>query len=523
MYWFQTLRELLTPGLMGMLALAQFTAPAAAQQTTEMRRAASRQEQPLPLPASLPRPSIEPASNAHGHLPASFERSTPVAGQVAATAQARDDAFDRSGAHDTLGALDPDFRSEAERSSFQGPPAGHDPQLFQIEDVDPGQDRRIQHFFEADPFQQIGWRLGAFVLFQDLELASAWQGNVFLEPDQRVDQRFGFKSETRVVSNWANHALEFRMLHDRTYHNRFSSENDAQQLYELRGGLDITRQTRAEVQIAHEKRQESRGAPDDAGTGDRMRPDVATNRVAGALNHRFNRLSLGLRGGYGETRYEAGASGIADPRNTTVRSIALRAQWEFRPTFSAFGEVEHIARRHPGPATSDGLRRNSGGERHRAGVALGQSGEFLRGEAGIGYGVQRLREATLPDAHAFLMDANVAWRITPITSMLFAASTQIDETTLAGASGVVNRRIGARLRHYFSRRFLGETGLSYGTQDYRGSPLHEWDVTLKANAEYTVNRHVSLFGGYEHVRYRSNADGRDYNASTLMLGARVRN
>jgi hypothetical protein len=201
----------------------------------------------------------------------------------------------------------------------------------------------------------------------------------------------------------------------------------------------------------------------------------------------------------------------------------MRAQWEFRPTFSVFGEIERDERHHPEAAATDGLSRNSQGERYRAGVALGQTGEFLRGEASIGYGIQRPAASSLPDVEAFLVDANVAWRITPLTSMLFEARTAFNETTLTGSPGVVDRRIGAKLRHAFTQRLTGEVGVSYSTQDYPGATLAEHSVTLNSGVEYSLNRHAALFGRIEHVRFRSNAIDRDYDASTIRFGARIRN
>lgn len=417
-------------------------------------------------------------------------------------------------------ALDPDIRSQRDRDAFQNPPAGHNPRLFGIE-IEPLADRRTRQFFEADPFAHLGWRLGGFVLFQEFELAPAWNSNVLLSRDADSDWRADFMSETRLVSDWTNHALELRMLHNRSYYRELTGENDAEQTYELRGRIDITRRTNIEVRGAHEIRQESRNSVDAAGTVSTPRSDVVTNRANVTLNQRFNRLSLQLRGGHADTAYEA--DGNASDRDFTTRTLAARAQWEFRPTFSVFGEFEHDRRRHDAVAGSDGRSRSSDGERYRAGVALGQTGEYLRGEASIGYGIQRPDDATLPDVDAFLIDANVAWRITPLTSVLFSARTDFGETTLTGSSNTVERRIGGAIRHAFTYRLIGEAGVSYGTQDYRGATLSENDVTVDASAEYSFNRHAALFTRLQHVRFRSSNTARDYNASTVMIGARLRN
>ncbi|MGI9476929.1 MAG: outer membrane beta-barrel protein [Hyphomicrobiaceae bacterium] len=418
------------------------------------------------------------------------------------------------------GALEPDLRSQNDRDAFDSPPAGHNPRFFQIE-LEPLTDRRTRQFFEVEPFAHIGWRLGRFILFQEFELAPAWDSNVLLSRDAESDWRADFMSETRLVSDWANHALELRMVHNRSYHRELTGEDDAEQTYELRGRIDITRRTNVEARGAHEIRQESRNSVDASGALSAPRSDVVTNRADVTLNHRFNRLSLQLRGGHADTTYED--DGSASDRDYERRSVAVRAQWEFRPTLSVFGEFEHDRRRHDRVATSDGLSRSSDGERYRAGVALGQTGEYLRGEASIGYGVQRPGASGLPDVEAFLVDANVAWRVTPLTSMLFNARTNFGETTLAGSPNVVERRVGAAIRHALTYRLIGEAGVSYATQDYRGTTLSERDVTVDANVEYSLNRNAALFTRFQHVRFRSSNAARDYNASTVMIGARLRN
>lgn len=431
--------------------------------------------------------------------------------------------FDRSAqAPEPRPPLIEDRRPQRDRDAFESPPAGHDPRYFRIE-IAPLEDRRTRQFFETEPFAPLGWRIGSFIFFQELELDPTWDSNVFLGRDARGDTRFDLRSESRLVSDWSNHAIELRMRHDRSYHRRFTRENEAGQVYEVRGRLDITRRTNIEARGAHEIAQESRDSVDATSTLAADRADVVTNRANVTLNHRFNRLSLQLRGGYADTDYEETTGTTVNPRDLETRTLAVRAQWAFRPTFAVFGEVERDRRRHPGVAAADGLTRNSDGERYRAGVALGQTGAYLRGEASIGYGVQRPDAAALPRVEAFLVDANVAWRVTALTSLLFTAETDIGETVLAGAGGVVERRIGVAARHAFTHRLRGEAGVSYGTQDYEGATLDERDLTFDANVEYSFNRHAALFSRYQHVRFRSSDPTRDYDVDTVMVGARLRN
>lgn len=504
MDWQNRWRECVLPALVVVLTSALCASPSFAQQQPAVVRS---------IPATTADTNVSGPDDLHG---------TTLFGEPAASRNNQLTDFNDSVNPAELSNDDPDQRARRDRDAFENPPAGHDPRYFQIE-IEPLEDRRTRQFFEAEPFPHVGLRLGSFILFQEFEVASAWDSNVFLGRNARGDWRADLLSETRLISNWANHALELRMLHDRSYHRAFTQENDAEQTYELRGRLDITRRTNLEARAAHEIRQESRNSIDSSASSSAARADVITDRANLILNHRFNRLSLQLRGSHTRLSYEEPTNGTTNDRDLKGRTLALRAQWEFRPTFSVFGEFERDERRHPAVASTDGLSRNSDGERYRAGIAFGQTGEYFRGEASIGYGIQRPEARGLPDIDAFLVDANVAWRVTALTSLLFDARTDFGETTLNGAPGVVERRIGVSLRHAFSQRLIGETGVSFGTQDYRGATLTERDFTLDVNVEYTLNRHAALFSRYQHVRFRSSDADRGYDANTLMIGARLRN
>ena len=87
----------------------------------------------------------------------------------------------------------------------------------------------------------------------------------------------------------------------------------------------------------------------------------------------------------------------------------------------------------------------------------------------------------------------------------------------------MNRRLGLGVRHLFRRHLIGEAGVSYTTQDYRGSALEEDAIEFRSRVEYAVNRHVALFGEARHIHFDSTAPGRDYDATAVRFGARLRN
>ena len=420
---------------------------------------------------------------------------------------------------DRLGPREPDLRLEADRNAFNDPPAGYDSRRFQIEPV-PLADRRIRDLFEIEPYEHLGWRLGNFILYSQIEISGGWDSNVFYEPSARADWLAAINSETRLVSDWDNHALELRMRHAGDFHRDFPGQDDAARIYELRGRLDVRRSTKIEATIGRDTTREEANAIDAAPNAGSRR-DVTTDRATVSANHSFNRLSLDLRGAFRNTTYDDPA--MTPSRDFEQRTITGRASWSFRPTLAAFGELGYDHRDRAAAPASDGLSRSSDGERVRVGLSLGQTGAILRGEASIGYGRQRPDSTALPDVHAFLIDANLAWRITPLTALLFTAETTIDETSVAGASAAVNRRLGVGIRHAFRRHLIGEAGLTYGVQDYRGGALDETSIEFRSRVEYAVNRHVALFSEARHTRFDSTAVNRDYDATSVRFGARLRN
>jgi hypothetical protein len=419
-----------------------------------------------------------------------------------------------------------DTRPKEESDLFQNPPAGHDPLLFQIEDIKPIEtDRRPARLFRQEPYDPAGIKFGSFVYFPEIEVTGVATNNVRKSTDAKSDTAVEVKTESRLVSNWSSHALELRSTSLTSFHNHFPSEDDRAWGVEARGRLDVSRHTNFEGLLSHDVAQESRSAIDASGsTGER--PDVVTDTASLSFNHRFNRLSLQLRGSVSDTDYssvETATTFISnDDRDVRSSEEAVRATWEFKPSFKLFSEAELNQRRYDFAAGSDGIFRNSDGERYRAGFDFGSNGQFLRGEVSVGYGQQTPDDARLRPVDAFLLDANLAWRPTNLTSFLLTARSDISDTTNSGSGGVVSQQFGLEARHVFRRYLIASAGLSYTDNDYDAAGLKENELTTTVGLEYFANRDVILFGRYQHNAFGSNQPASDYHSDDFRLGVRLR-
>lgn len=419
-----------------------------------------------------------------------------------------------------------DTRPADEVTPFELPgAAAADPLLFQIEDLDPVQDnRRVERLFRREPFDPIGIKIGSFILFPELELGSAYFSNVFRTPDARSDVAADIRPSARLVSNWARHALEFRANGDLSFYNDFDTENDKSYLVESRGRLDITRRTSLQALISHEQAQESRAALDASAVGSRA--NTLTDRAEATLNHRFNRLGLQLRGAmtdysFGNTENLGVVTNNGD-RNYTAFEETVRATWELKPTLLPFAEVAFNQRNYDLAAVSDLINRTSTGERYRFGLSFGNTGQTLRGEVSLGYGIQTPDDDRLKSIDGLIVDANATWRATDLTSFLFTARTDVSETTTTNVGGSFSRSLGIEARHSFRKYLIASAGLSYATQDSQDGVIDESEIRATLGLEYFLNRETVLFSRYVHTSFDALGTDSDYEADEVRLGVRLR-
>lgn len=401
-------------------------------------------------------------------------------------------------------------------------PASDDPAI----EIEPILDRRPAQLARFEPFDAVGIRRGGFILYPEAEISFDAIDNIYRSSSAvRRDVQLDVRPQLRAVSTWRRHALEFRATGLTTFHADFPGEDDRAGTLEMRGRLDITRRTNIEMLAGFDHAQEKRGSINAVNrTGDRA--EIDTRRAGLTFNHRFNRLSIQLRGTVTDLDYsgvanEAGVFVSNDERDQRTREIAARAQWEFKPTFAVFAETAYNWRTYGG-IPADGIGRESEGERLRAGISFGNTGNRLRGEVAVGHGTQRFTDSRLPEIRGIIVDSNLAWRLSGLTSVLVTARTDIGESTIAGSGGSLARTAGLELRHALRRHLIGTAGVRLTHNDYEGVTLSERELATTLGLDYYLNREVTLFARYQHIDFDSSEIARNYNADEVRLGVRVR-
>ncbi|HET6390334.1 outer membrane beta-barrel protein [Hyphomicrobium sp.] len=407
----------------------------------------------------------------------------------------------------------------------ENPPAGYDPLLFQIEDLDPYTDNRTtRRLFRQEPYDPVGIKVGSFVLFPEVEFGTSYYSNIFHAPGSPSDWALDVNPGARLVSNWGRHALELRGVGQLSFFDEYLTEDDRDYTLEARGRLDITKRSNLQALVSRQQYLEDRSALDASSVG--TRSVVRTDRAEAAYNQRFNRLSYQLRGSvqdysFGATQY----GGVTTPgrdRDYTVYEETVRTSWEFKPSFSPYLEFAYNHRDYAEAAQSDLINRTSNGQRYRVGVSFGNTGEILRGDISLGYGVQTPEDARLRSVDGLTIDANATWRVSDLTSVLFNANTDVSETTTAYVGGAFYRSLGLEVRHQLRSYLVATAGLVYSNQNSQDGVIDDTLWSQTAGIEYYANRNTVLYGKYQHVNFNGIGAANDYVGDEVHVGVRLR-
>jgi hypothetical protein len=145
---------------------------------------------------------------------------------------------------------------------------------------------------------------------------------------------------------------------------------------------------------------------------------------------------------------------------------------------------------------------------------------LLIGEASIGYATRTYQDQRLDRLQGLLTAGSLIWTPTMLTTVKLTATSSVDESTLAGVSGVLTRDYLGQVDHAFRRWLIGTVKAGYGTSDYQGSDRFDWRYFAEGDIVYKLTRTVQVKGSIRQEWLRSNVAGVDTDATVVMLGMR---
>lgn len=403
----------------------------------------------------------------------------------------------------------------------------------------PGQPPRKRLKIDDDPFGAVGDYAGPFLVKGAVELSAGYDSNPARLGNPRGMPAWMIAPEFLAVSNWERHALVADLRCSFTgYGSTLPARldggvNPAPTTLDrpdftghLDGRLDVSRDTSVGAQLRLRAATDNPGSPN-VQAGLARYPVATTLGTTIGIDQRFNRLQISTgatadRTSYQQSKLTDGSATSNDDRNFNQYGGIGRVSYEVMPGLKSFAEIQGDSRVHDQRFDRAGYQRDSAGGTAKAGSSF-EFTRLLTGELSIGYATRSYVDPRLNRLQGFLTSASLVWSATPLTTARFLSDTQLAETTVAGASGVLVRTYTVQVDHDFRRWLTGIGKFSFGTLDYQGYGRSDRTYSAEGNLVYKMTRSLWVKGSLRYDKLDSNITGAGSSGTVVMLGVRLQN
>ncbi|WP_035980794.1 outer membrane beta-barrel protein, partial [Bradyrhizobium sp. STM 3843] len=403
----------------------------------------------------------------------------------------------------------------------------------------PGQPPRRRLKIEDDPFGAVGDYMGPFLVKSAVEISAGYDSNPARLANARGMPFWVVAPEFLAVSDWDRHAVVADLRGSFTGYggslpatidggvNPAPTNLDRPDFTgHIDGRLDVTRDTSIGAQLRLRAATDNPGSPN-IQAGLARYPVYTTLGTTVGVDQRFNRLQVSAGATVDRTSYEQskltdGSLTSNDDRNFNQYGGVGRVSYEVSPGVKPFAEVEGDSRIHDTQFDRSGYQRDSSGGYAKAGTSF-ELTRLLTGEVSIGYAARNYVDPRLNRLEGFLTTASLVWSATPLTTAKFFSDTQLAETTVAGASGVLVRTYTVEVDHDFRRWLTGIGKFTFGTLDYQGFGRSDKTYSAEGNLVFKMTRNLWLKGTLRYDVLDSNVAGASSSGTVVMLGVRLQN
>jgi hypothetical protein len=378
---------------------------------------------------------------------------------------------------------------------------------------------------QIDPYEPLGIRAGAFIVKPALEVSGGHDSNPGRDAEKPKGSPFYVLApELQAISDWERHEFRAKLRGNYTGYTERSMLNLPFFESLLDGRIDVTRQTRIELQNRFRYSADMPGSPNFKADVAKLTPFTNVGGTA-ALFHRFNRLEIGGKVTIDRTRYDDseltdGSTASNEDRAFYAYGLELRGSYEMTPGIKPFVSVTGDKRTYDLERDSFGISRDSTALTPRLGTSF-ELTRLLTGEASIGYVQRNYEDPKLQNLTGVIADASLIWSATPLTKATFTARTSVYESTDPEVSGVLARDFGVEVNHSFRTWLIATLKLGYGLDDYVGISRLDRRYSAAAALTYKMNRNIQLKGEIRREQRFSDEIDQDYVANIFLLGLRL--
>jgi hypothetical protein len=369
-------------------------------------------------------------------------------------------------------------------------------------------------------YDAAGIRLGGFMLYPDLAVQESYNSNIYATENNRQDDFITTVTPSLDLrSNWNNHALHVHADTTMARYADHSSENYTDYTLGADGRVDVLRDLRLYGGASYARRHESRSSPDNQGGTEPTEYSLYTANAA--IEKEFNRIALRLDGKgeryvFSDVQNSSGATLDQSGRDRDQGELALRTSYELAPLRTVYVQGSVNTRDYDQSRDASGYARSSNGYGLVVGTEYDLTGiTFI--DVFAGWRQQDYDDARLKTMSGWTAGAKLTWNVTRLTTVTGGLTRDIEETTLAGASGYFATRTDLRVDHELLRNLLLNAQLGYEQDSFDGIGRDDDYYTAGFGAKYLINRNFALSGGYAYRTRNSSAASSDFDENVVFL------
>ncbi|MFO1067428.1 MAG: outer membrane beta-barrel protein [Geminicoccaceae bacterium] len=374
-------------------------------------------------------------------------------------------------------------------------------------------------------YDPLGMRMGAFLLYPQMDLTGGYDSNVFADKTDEKDALVGIVApRLRAVSQWSRHQLVVSAGSEAAFYSDYTKNNYVDFDLGARGRVDITRDDELRPRLKFARGHDDRSDPDDQGL-------KATNDITQwyetlaelEYRHNFNKFYVAPRAVFTRLDYDGAGDIDTDGRDRNQYDTGLRVGYMASPRFDLWLDGGYRWIRYD--REDDDVDRNSEAYTLRAGTGIDIT-SILFGEIYVGYAAVDYESNELKNVHTPTAGADLTWNVTTLTSVIFNVNGAAKETTVTEngepASANLQGVVGINVWHELLRNLLLNGYGQYVRNDFEGISRKDNTYRVGGGVRYLLNRNFSLDGIYTFVTRDSNVDDVGYDRNQIMLTLNAR-
>jgi hypothetical protein len=369
-------------------------------------------------------------------------------------------------------------------------------------------------------YDPAGVRLGGFMLYPGLAVQETYNSNIYATQNNRRDDFITtITPSLDLQSNWNNHALRLRADSTLGRYAEYQSEDYEDYTMLADGRVDVLRDLRLYGGAGYAQRHEARSSPDNQGGAEPTEYGLYTANAA--IEKIFNRLAVRLDGQgqryvYSDVKTSSGTTLGQSGRDRNQGELALRAGYELAPLRIVYLQGSVNTREYDNTRDASGYARSSDGYELVVGTEYDLTA-ITSFDVFAGYRSQDYDDARLTAMSGWTAGAKITWNVTRLTTVTAGLTRDIEETTLAGASGYFATRTELRIDHELLRNLLLNARIGYEQDDFEGIGREDDYVSAGLGAKYLISRNFALSGGYGYRDRQSTAANSDFSENVVFL------